>query len=453
MESIDTLVCARWIAPVEPDVLLERHALAIRAGRVVALLPEAEARTRFAPREHVERPDHLITPGLVNASVHGAATLLRGLGDGQPRDVRDARLRALQLAWATTEAVRDGTSLAIAELLAAGVTCFGDTGPFPDTVAATAVDAGLRVAVGLPIDERPSAWASDADEHFERGLRVHDDYRDHPLVSAAFTAADVGSLTDATLQRLKVLVDQLQAPLVVPLHESAAAVAACRREHGATPLARLERLGLLNGSLVGVHFAHVGQDEIVAAGRARIRAVHCPTADLALGAGVAPVPALLEAGVDVCLGSGPAVVTGDLDLVREMRLASLLATGTSGDTTALPPSLALRLATLHGAAALGIDDQTGSLAIGKWADFACFDLAQLPTLAIDDPLVALVRAGGRDLVTDVWVAGREVYANGSPTRLDAADVAARAADWRRRRLAGVPAAARQWPLSTPSGAA
>jgi 5-methylthioadenosine/S-adenosylhomocysteine deaminase len=443
VESIDTLVSARWIATVEPDLVLERHALAIRAGRIVAVLPEAEARARFAAREHVQRPDHLLTPGLVNASVRGAAALFRGLGDGQPAEVRAARLQALEHAWSTPESIRDGTSLAIAELLAAGATCFGDPGPFAEVVAATAVEAGVRVAVGLAIAERATPWAVDADEHFERGLRLHDEYRDHPLVATAFTAGSVAALGDPTLQRLKVLVDQLDVPFVVPLHESAAAVAACRREHGLTPLARLERLGLLNGSLVGVHATQLGPDELAAAGRARIRAVHCPTADLKLGAGIAAVPALLEAGVDVSLGSGPAVATSDLDLVHEMRLAALLAAGTSGDPGALPPPAVLRLATLHGAAALGIDDETGSLTVGKWADLACFDLGRLPTAAFTDPLAALVHAGGRDLVTDAWVGGRPVYGRDAPSRRDPAELAARAADWRRRMLAGGPPAARQ----------
>lgn len=443
MESIDTLVSARWIAPVEPDVVLERHALAIRAGRIVAVVPETEARIRFAAREYVDRPHHLLTPGLVNASVRASAALLRGLGDGQPREAWEARLQTLQQAWATPETVRDGTSLAIAELLAGGVTCFGDPGPFPDVVASTAIDAGIRVVVGLTIDERPSPWAADADEHFDRGLRVHDDYRDHPLVSAAFTAPGVAALGDATLQRLKVLVDQLGAPFVVPLHETTARVAACRREHGATPLARLERLGLLNGSLVGVHVTHFSPEEIAAAGRARMRAVHCPTADLKLGGGIAAIPALLDAGVEVCLGSGPAVATSDLDLVREARLAALLATGTSGDPAALPASLALRLATLNGAAALGVDDQTGSLAAGKWADATCFDLHRLPAVAFDDPVAAVVHAGARDFVTDVWVGGRQAYADCAATRVDAAQVATRAAEWRRRMLAGAPPVARQ----------
>ena len=194
MESVDTLVSARWIAPVEPDVVLEHHALAVRAGRIVAVVPETEARSRFVAREYVDRPGHLLTPGLVDASVRASSALLRGLGEGQPRATWEARLRALELAWATPQAVRDGASLAIAELLGAGVTCFGDPGPFSDTVATTAIEAGIRVVVGLTIDERPTPWAADADEHFDRGLRIHDDYRDHPLVATAFAAPAVGTM-------------------------------------------------------------------------------------------------------------------------------------------------------------------------------------------------------------------------------------------------------------------
>lgn len=443
MESIDTLVSARWIAPVEPDVVLERHALAIRAGRIVAVLPEAEAHARFAPRETVHRPHHLLTPGLVDAHARASATLLRGIGEGLAREPWEARLRALEATWLGPEFVRDGTSLAIAEMLAAGITCFGDAAPFADVVAAAAIEAGIRVAVGLVIAEQPSAWAATADEHFDKGLRIYDEFRDHPLVSAAFTAASVGGLQDATLQRLKVLVDQLEAPLAIPLHETAAAVSACRREFGVSPLARLEQLGLLNASLVGVHVTHLTREEIASAGRARMRAVHCPVADLRLGSGIAPVGALLEAGVEVCLGSGPAALTSDFDLVHAARLAALLAAGTSGDPAALPASAALRMATLQGAAALGLDDQTGSLVAGKWADVTCFALHAPPALAFDDPVVALLHAGGRDFVTDVWIGGRQAFGDGAPVRLDVADLASRAANWRRRTVAGAGPAARQ----------
>jgi 5-methylthioadenosine/S-adenosylhomocysteine deaminase len=443
MERIDTLVCARWIAPVEPDLLLSRHAVAIRGGRIVAVLPEAEARSRYEARETIDRPHHLLTPGLVNAHVPASRALLRGIGDGLARDAWDARLNALESTWGGPEYVRDGTTLAVAELLAAGVTCFGDSSGHPDVVAAAAIDAGIRIAVGVPIAEEASAWAADADEHFDKGLRVHDEYRDHPLVTATFTARSIAALRDGTLQRLKVLVDQLEAPFTVPVHESAAAVAACRRDHGATPIARLARLGLLNSSLAALHATHLGPEDVAWLGRARTRVVHSPTADLKLGGGIAPVVALLEAGCDVALGSGPAVATNDVDLGREARLALLLTAGTHGGPAALPAAAALRMATLAGATALGIDDRTGSLRAGKWADLACFDVAKLPAVAHEDPLTALVQSGGRDFVTDTWVAGRPACANGAPVRLDLADLASRAAGWRRRMLADGSPAARQ----------
>jgi 5-methylthioadenosine/S-adenosylhomocysteine deaminase len=443
MESIDTLVVARWIAPVEPAAILPRHAVAIRAGRIVAVLPEAEARARFQATEIVERPDHVVTPGLVDACTNVAATLFRGLDDGLNGAAGRARLRSLERTWLRPESARDAANLAIAELVAAGTTCFGDTGSYPDIVAAAAVDTGLRAAVGLPIEDAATPWAADANEHFDRGLRLHDEFREHPRVATTFVAGAVTALSDATLQRLKVLVDQLDASFVVPLHESADAIAACRREHGATPLARLERLGLANATLTALHGTRFGVDEVAAAGRARLRLVHLPTADLAAGYGVAPVAALAEAGVEVGVGTGTGAASYGFDLLREARLAALLASGTSGDPTAVSATATLRLATLGGAAALGLEDAIGSLAPGKWADLTCFMLESLAVTPHDEPLAALVHAGGRESVTDVWVAGRRVHGDGAAARLDSKDVARRAVDWRRRLLAGSAPGARE----------
>lgn len=432
MERVDTLVIARWTAPVEPDSVLENHALAIRGGRIHALLPAAEARVRYVADEVVERPHHLVTPGLVNAHTRAASSAWRGLGASA----------AASLA-ATPESVRDGAALAIAEMLAGGITTFGDADAHPDVVATTAVEAGIRTVVALPIAPQPSAWAASTDEYFDRALGLHDEYRDHPLVATAFALHAFTDLDDATLKRLKVLVDQLESPLLAHLHESLTSVAVSRERHGLAPLARLERLGLANTSLVAVHFVHVGPDEIALAARAGIRVVHCPTANLRHGRGIAPVPALLEAGVPVCIGTDGADGGSAQDVLRELRLAMLLASGTTGRPAVLSPAQGLRMATLAGAEALGLDTVTGSLAVGKWADVACFDLGRTPALPVADPLDTLAYVAGRDFVSDVWVAGRRLVTAGVPARPLAADLATRVAEWRVRTLAADAPAARE----------
>lgn len=424
MERIDTLVIARWIAPVEPDAVLAEHALAIRGGRIHALLPVAAARARFVADEIVERPHHLLTPGLVNAHTRAASAVHRGLGTGAASSLP-----------ATPESVRDGAALAIAEMLAGGITTFGDADAHPDVVATTAIEAGMRVVIALPIAAAPSSWAGSTDEYFDRALGLHDEYREHPLVATAFALQSVAAHDDATLQRLKVLVDQLESPLLVQLHESLAAVADCRARHGLAPLARLERLGLANTSLVGVHFVQASTAEIALAARAGLRVVHCPTANLRHGLGIAPVPGLLDAGVVVGIGTDGADGGSAQDVLRELRLALLLAAGTTGRPAVLSPAQGLRMATLAGAQALGLDAVSGSLVPGKWADVACFDLGRTPALPVADPLDALAYAAGRDFVSDVWVAGRRLVTAGVPARPLGADLATRIAEWRMRMLA------------------
>lgn len=432
MERIDTLVIARWTAPVEPAAVLENHALAIRGGRIHALLPAAEARARYVADEVLERPHHLLTPGFVNAHTRAASSVHRGLGPGATARVAS-----------TPESVRDGAALAIAEMLAGGITTFGDADAHPDVVATTAIEAGMRVVVAPPIATTPSAWAATTDEYFDRALALHDEYRGHPLVATAFALHSVAAHDDATLKRLKVLVDQLETPLLVHLNESPGAVAVCRDLHGLAPLARLEGLGLANTSLVGVHFVHATAAEIAVAARAGLRVVHCPTANLRHGHGIAPVPALLDAGVVVCLGTDGADGGSAQDVLRELRLALLLASGTTGRPGVVSPAQGLRMATLAGAQALGLDAVTGSLAAGKWADVACFDLGRTPALPVVDPLDSLAYAAGRDFVSDVWVAGRPLVTAGVPSRPLDTELATRVAEWRVRMLAADAPAARE----------
>jgi 5-methylthioadenosine/S-adenosylhomocysteine deaminase len=434
MESVDLIIDARWIIPVEPDGrVLEHHSIAINGGRIVTLLPCAEARTRFAAREQLRRPSHVLMPGFVNAHTHAAMSLLRGIADDLPFDAwLRKRIFPLEQRWVGREFVRAGTELAFAEMLLAGTTCVADWYFYPEESARVAAELLLRACIGAPIADVPAPWSPGPDDYLSQGLALHYAWRDHPLVSTALGPHSPYLVSDATFERIRTYADELDATVMIHLHESVAEIEQSLAVHGARPIERLGRLGLLSSRLIGVHFTQTDPADIATAAQAGIQVVHCPASNLKLGNGVARVDAMLAAGLNVALGTDGAASNNNLDLVGEMRLAALLAKGNSRDPAVLDAATALRMATLNGARALGLDSDTGSLLPGKWADLCCMNLDAPATLPVHSPLSQVVYAASRDQVSDVWVAGKHLVSDRQFTRLDPERLRHHATHWGER---------------------
>ncbi len=440
MESIDTLVCARWVLPVEPDGgALEDHSVAIRDGRIVAVVPTAEARRRYDPRETLERTGHALLPGLVNAHANASAVLMRGRGEraSTGRWLRDAS-RPPGQRRPDPEYVHDCSQLAAAALLRCGVTCYADAQSWPDVAARAASAAHIRASVGLVVSEGGTGWADSADECIDRGMRLRDEYRGDPLVTVHFAPQAPLATADATLARVRRLADELDLPVAMRLHQAPWEIEQSLREFGQRPLARLAALGLVSPQLVAVHLTQCepGELELLAAAGASV--VHCPTADLAAGAGLCPLARLLGRGVRVALGTDTGIAGGGLDVLAEARLAGLLSAGVVAVPGEVVASDLLRMATLEGARTLGLGDVTGSLVPGKWADLCCLDLRTSRSWPVHDVAVAVVYAACSLQVTDAWVAGRRVLADARLTQLDEAEVLERAERWRARFAADTP---------------
>lgn len=434
MEAVDTLVTARWVLPVEPDErVLDDHAVAIRGGRIVAVLPAAEARERFDAAEILLRPHHVLMPGLVNAHTHAAMVLLRGRAENLLLGpwLRSA-IWPLERRWVDPEYVRDGTELAIAEMLRGGVTCFSDDHLWPEVVAQASAELHMRASVGLVVTEAATSWAATADEYIDRGMHLRDQYKGDPLIATHFAPHAPYSVTDVTLQRVRRLADELDLPVAIHLHETAWEVDQGVQKFGRRPLARLAGLGLASPQLVAVHMTQVDDQDLDTLAETGASVVHCPESNLKLGNGVCPLPRLLGRGIRVALGTDGAASNNDLDVLSEARTAGLLASGVSASPGSLIASDLLRMATLEGARVLGLGETTGSLVPGKWADLCCLDLRQPGSWPVYDVPAAVVYAASSRQVTDTWVAGRRLLADGALIYLDEAAVLERAEAWRDR---------------------
>jgi 5-methylthioadenosine/S-adenosylhomocysteine deaminase len=436
-QPVDLLIEARWVVPVEPHaVVLENHAVAVQGDRIVALLPIADARAAYAPRERVELAEHVLIPGLVNSHTHNPLTLVRGLADDLPlmvwlqQHIWPAEARVIG-----PEFVRDGVELAVAEMLRGGTTCANENYFFPDVIGATYRKLGFRAVVGLPVIEFPTAWANSQDEYFARAGEVHDSFRGDPLVSTAFAPHAPYTVSDESFERIRLQSDQLDIPVHLHTHETAHEIEEEKKRSGLRPFQRLQRLGLVNDRLIAVHMTQVTEGEIAACASAGVSVVHCPESNLKLASGFCPAEQFRRAGVNLAIGTDGCASNNDLDMFGEMRTAAQLAKAVAQDAAAFDAAFALRAATLNGARAMGLEASIGSIEPGKQADLAAVRLSDLETQPLFHVASQLVYACNRQQVTDVWIAGHRKLAARELIGMDTAAILARTRAWRERIVA------------------
>jgi 5-methylthioadenosine/S-adenosylhomocysteine deaminase len=358
--------------------------------------------------------------------------LFRGFADDLPFDAwLHERIWPAEARFVGPELVADGTRLAIAEMLLGGITCFSDMYFYPDVTGAVAAESGMRAVLGMIALDFPTAWAKTPDEYLRKGLEIHDQFKAEPLVTTAFAPHAPYSVGDATLTHIRRLADELDVPVHMHVHETAAEVASAVAATGRRPLARLAELGLVTPSLIAVHATALTEGDIELLATSGANVVHCPRSNLKLATGLCPVAELTQAGVNVALGTDGAASNNRLDIWAEMETAALLAKQVAGNAAAVPAAHALRMATIDGARALGLAGEVGSLVAGKAADIVCVSLAGIEHQPLLDPVSLLVYAASRHDVTDVWVAGEHLVAERALLRLDVAEISAAAQRWGR----------------------
>ncbi|KAF1707976.1 TRZ/ATZ family hydrolase [Pseudoxanthomonas sacheonensis] len=433
-EACDLLIEAGHVVPVEPHgVVLENHAVAVSQGRIVAVLPAAEAHARFDAAEIVSRPEAALIPGLINSHAHNPMTLLRGVADDLPLKVwLQEHIWPIEGAVIGPEFVADGVALAIAEMLRGGTTCCNENYFFPDVQAATYKRYGFRARVGLPVIDFPTAWAKSDDEYFARAGEVHDQWRDDSLIATAFAPHAPYTVSDANFEHIRMLADQLDLPVHLHLHETAQEVAQSQQKHGQRPIGRLDRLGLINDRLIAVHMTQLTEAEIHLCAERGVSVVHCPESNLKLASGFCPACALQKAGVNLAIGTDGVASNNDLDMFGETRTAAILAKAVADDAAGFDAFSALRAATLGGAKAMGFDHLVGSIEPGKQADLVCVDLSALETQPLHHVVSQLIYATGRHQVSDVWIAGKPKLARRELVDMDMAGILANAKQWQAR---------------------
>ncbi|MBJ2267557.1 TRZ/ATZ family hydrolase [Pseudomonas sp. MF6772] len=430
---LDLLLLPSWLVPVEPaGVVLKAHGLGIRDGRIAFIGPRDQA-LKLAAHEVRELPGVLLSPGLVNAHGHAAMSLFRGLADDLPLMTwLQQHIWPAEAKWVDEAFVRDGTDLAIAEQIKGGISCFSDMYFFPKVASERVHNSGMRAQIAIPILDFPIPGAANADEAIRQGVELFGDLKHHSRIKIAFGPHAPYTVSDANLEKVRVIAEELDAAIHMHVHETAGEVQQSVEQYGERPLARLARLGLLGPRLQAVHMTQISEEDLALLVESNSSVIHCPESNLKLASGFCPVERLWQAGVNVAVGTDGAASNNDLDLLGETRTAALLAKAVAGSASALDAHRALRMATLNGARAMGLETEIGSLEVGKAADIVAFDLSGLAQQPIYDPVSQLIYATGRDCVKHLWVGGKQLLDDRQLTRMDEQQLSATAIAWGRR---------------------
>ena len=430
LTKADLIIEARWLLPIIPhDTLLQNQAVVIASGVIIDICPISYAYERYEAPEFVQLNDYVLIPGLVNLHTHAAMNLMRGLADDLPlMPWLENHIWPAEAQLVSPSFVHDGTLLACAEMLSGGITTFNDMYFYPQATAAASIQAGMRANLGLVVLEFPTNYASDAEDYIDKGTKARDQLKHEPLISFSFAPHAPYTVSDATFTQINTLSEQLNLTVHTHLHETLAEISQSEQAHGMRPLARLANLGLLNSSTTFAHCVHLDDIEMKLLAEHGCHIAHCPSSNLKLASGTAPIADCAKYGINIGLGTDGAASNNRLDLFVEMRLAALLAKGQSGDATVISAHEALRMATINGAKALGLDDKIGSIEIGKLADLAAVKMSDIGMQPCFDVVSHLVYVAGREQVSHVWVNGdlkyhkpinnAGVYSNIEPQELD-----------------------------------
>lgn len=432
--EVDLLINARWVIPALPDnCVLENHAVAVTNEKIVAVLDQQTAAESVVAATTLQLDQHALIPGLINAHGHSPMTLFRGVADDTPlQDWLEQHIWPLEAKFVSAQFVQHGASLAIAEMIASGTTCFADMYFYPEMVAKAAFDASLRVQLSSPILDFPSVWAQDADEYILKATQLHDDYRHSELVNTAFGPHAPYTVSDAPLLKISTLAEELDIPIHMHVHETAKEVADAVAADGRRPLQRLAELGLISPRLVCIHATQLNDNDLELLSQNSASVVHCPESNMKLASGFCPVAKLLANNINVALGTDGCASNNDLDMFSEMRSAALLAKVVADDASVLPAYKALQMATINGARALGLEQITGSLEVGKYADMTAVNLDRMNSTPVYNPVSHLVYNTQASQVSHVWCSGKALLANNEFLTIDAQTISQQARYWQNK---------------------
>jgi len=434
-EPADWIWSARYIVTMDPARrIIENGAVAVRGGRIVAAGTRAEIDRRFQARRRLDRPESLIAPGLINTHAHAAMSLFRGIADDlRLQEWLEKYIFPAEARNVTPEFVRWGTRLACLEMLLSGTTTYADMYYFEDVVAEATREAGMRGVLGETVIGFPAPDSKTAAETLRFTERFIERFRNDPLITPAVAPHALYTNSEETLRAARALANRYGVPLITHVSETKTERDEALAKYKKTPVAALDSMGAFSGRTLVAHAVWVDDADMQILKARGVGVAHCPSSNMKLASGVAPVTRMLALGLAVGLGTdGPAGSNNDFDLLEEMDLAAKLQKVSTGDPRALNAMQALEMATILGARALGMEKEIGSLEPGKRADLITIRLDRPNAVPLYSVVSQMVYALKGCDVRDAMVNGRLLLEDRRPLTLDQAQILAKAEEFAAR---------------------
>lgn len=434
MDKIDQVIHAKWIITCEENnQILENHALVLKKGKIHAILSSKEANEKYATIPHHYYSSHALLPGFINSHTHIAMNSFRGLADDlELMDWLNNYIWPAEGKWVSEELVYDNSLLAMAEMLRCGTTCFNDMYFFLGATARAAELAGIRAHIGMTIIDVPTAWAKTPDEYFAKAIEFYNQYKHHERIRPTLAPHSTYTVSTENLMRVKELADEYKLKINIHLQEAPSEIQRSIEQYKQRPLERLYNMGMVTPDLIAIHMTQIDDNDLTILQQSKASIIHCPESNMKLVSGACPIDKLQRLSINVALGTDGAASNNDLDMISEMRSAAFLGKITANNPKAAPAEAVLKMATLNGAKALGIDHLTGSLTVGKAADLIAIDMDQIETQPLYHPVSQVVYAASRNQVSDVWIDGKQLLKDRKLLTLDEKELLNKAKSWRKR---------------------
>lgn len=434
MQKVDTILICRWVIPIESHTqILDNHAIIIDKGKILDLLPAEKAKTLYQSDDKQYLDDHAVLPGFVNAHTHSPMVLFKGLADDLPlMEWLNDHIWPAERKWLNNEFIEDGTELAVAEMIRNGTTCFNEHFFFPEVMADVTRRNKMRASIGPTIINFPSGWSVDENDGFAKFKTFYENKVDDDLINITLAPHAPYSVTDNMLTQINAFAQEHDLPIHMHVHETGTEVQESLEKFGKRPLKRLADLGLLSNRFQCVHMTQINDEDMALIEASQAHIIHCPESNLKLASGYSPIDLFLKKGINVALGTDGAASNNNLDMIGEMRTAALIGKTTANSASAVKATDVLRMATLNGAKALGLEDKIGSIVKGKSADLIAIDLSHFNTRPVYNPISQIVYSANNTQITDVWVEGVQLLKESEFLFIDENELENKASKWRGR---------------------
>lgn len=407
MIKVDKIISATWIYTGEDqDKVLFDHSIVVSDQKIRDIQPTIKAHEMYEAELTYQLSDHILLPGLINVHTHSAMSLLKGYADDlQLETWLNDYIWPAESKFVSYDFVLDGSELAIAEMIKGGTTTFNDMYFFPEATAKSVENLGIRANIGLVVMEFPSNYANDPQEYLNKGFEFRDNWRDNKLISTSIAPHAPYSVSNSTFELINTYAEQLNLTIHTHLHETRNEIEESIKQFGSTPIERLSELGLLGPKLMAAHCVHLSENDIYQLKSNGVSVLCNISSNMKLGSGFVDVYKLINNNINIAIGTDSSASNNRLDMFSEMRSMALNNKALTMKSEFLKPSEVLKMATINGAKALGLDHITGSIVKNKYADIIAVNLDRIDTQPCYDPLASLVYCADRTSVEYVWING------------------------------------------------